>query len=236
MKNKLLVLMCVVFLVLPMVIAETETYKIKEETDLKFTCTLNNAIPTASATYNITVSYQNGSVFIDNKATTSQGNGAFNYTTNFTEVGLYKVQMFCIDGAYSFSDEGFYNITGNGKEAPDGIVIVLFSVLFLIIIGFALFQLILSIGHFASLDLDVVDLAKTMGLYFAVLGLYQLSLFYLGNLILENWLVLFIRIGAFTHIIFPLIGFLISITIGSLKKKKIEFGTNRIYRRSKIGR
>jgi hypothetical protein len=42
-------------------------------------------------------------------------------------------------------------------------------------------------------------------------------------------------VGGFTHIIVPLIGFFLSITIGSLKKKQIDFGTKRIYRRQKIG-
>jgi hypothetical protein len=219
-------------LLLPLILAETEYYKLNDEVNLKFICTLNNAIPSASTDYNITISYPNGTTFINNDNTTALGNGAFEYMTNFTTIGTYKVQMFCYDGTYSFSDEGYYEITGNGKSNPDGIVIVLFSLAFLIIMGFLIYTMILSIGHFASLDLDVVDLSKSIGIYFALLGLYLLSLSYLGNPTLDSWMLLFIEIGGFTHIIIPITAFLISISIGSLRKKKIDFGTRRILRRN----
>ena len=128
MKKQITLISLFILLALPLLMAETEIYKINEEVDLKFTCTLDDAIPSASTTYNITISYPNGDLFIDNNGTTARGNGAFNFTTNFTEIGLYKVQMFCIDGLESFSGEGYYEITGNGKEAPGSNVIVLFSI------------------------------------------------------------------------------------------------------------
>jgi hypothetical protein len=215
--------------------ADTEIYPINKSIDLKFTCTLNNAIPGAGTEYNITISYPNGSTFINNKQTTPLGNGAFNYTTIFTELGIYKTQMFCYDGTYSFSNEGFYEITGNGNEKPEGIVIVLFSIIFLVIFGFMLYEMILCFGHFASLDLDVIDLAKIWGTYFALLGVYLISITYLGNPMIEDWILLFIKIGAFTHLLIPMTGFFISITVGSLRKKKVDFGTRRILRRQKIG-
>ena len=234
-KTNILIFSIVLILVIaPLIIAETETYKIDQETNLRFTCTLNEAIPTG-ASYNITISYPNGTLFIDNQATTAQGSGAFNYTTTFTDTGLYKVQNFCYDGTYSYSSTGYYDITGNGKTAPNENIILFFSIAILILLGFGLYSLILSMGHFASLDLDVVDVAKSFGVYFAILGLYQLSLIYLGSPQIETWLILFIKIGAWTHILIPLVGFVISITIGGLKKKKMDWGTQRIYKRSKIG-
>ena len=113
MRKPIIILLLLLFL-FPLISAETETFKVYDNINLKFTCTLNNAIPTA-ATYNITVFYPNGTVFIPNNETESLGNGAFSFATRFTETGLYKVQMFCRDGTYSFSDEGFYNITPTGK-------------------------------------------------------------------------------------------------------------------------
>lgn len=234
MKKQILILMLAILLVSPLINAETEYVQLNVSTNLKFTCTLNSAIPSASTTYNISVSYPNGSFFVNGQNASAEGSGAFNYSVTFPEVGVYKVQMFCLDPPYSFSDEGFYIVTSNGKPEPDGSVVVLFSIAFLIIIGFMLYQLILSIGHFASLDLDVVDLAKSFGIYFAVFSLYILSQFYLGNQFIERMLLVFIIIGGFTHILIPLVGFLFSITIGSLKKKKIEFGTQRIYRRKQL--
>jgi hypothetical protein len=223
-------------LVLPIFSATTETYKVGESTNLILTCTINNAVPSASATMNLTIAYPNGSLFVNNKGATDLGNGVFNYTTIFPIIGIYHPTLVCIDGTNSNSNSNNeYEITGNGKTAPQGNIIVLFSIAFLVIIGFALYEFIVSIGHLASLDLDVIDLAKSIGIYFALFGIYFLSLFYLGNTIIEGFLVLFIQIGAFTHIIVPITGFLISITVGSLRKKKVEFGTRRIYRRQKIG-
>ena len=156
---------------------------------------------------------------------------------NFTLIGDYYYNIQCeslSDPLGGFSSSSLM-VTGNGKDRPEGIVIILFCSIFLIILGGLLLQLILNLGHLASLDLDVIDLAKSMGLYFMLLGAYQLSIYYLGNLNIESLMLIFILVGGFTHIIIPIIGFLFSITIGSLKKKKADFGTKRIYKRTKIG-
>jgi len=136
MKNKIIILSLMMLLVLPLVFAETEIYPINQNVDLKFTCTLNNAIPSAGTEYNITISYPNGSTFLNNVKTTSQGNGAFNYTTQFNTLGIYKIQMFCYDGVYSFSNEGIYEITQNGTK-PDSAGGIIY--LIVIIISFILF-------------------------------------------------------------------------------------------------
>ena len=125
MKNKLLILF-VMFLVLPLVLAETEIYPINEEVNLKFTCTTNNAIASDSATFNITVNYPNGTAFINNENTTELGNGAFSYTTIFTIFGVYTVQMFCKDGIYSYLDTGNYNITPLGDTLSTSKSIIYF--------------------------------------------------------------------------------------------------------------
>jgi len=113
MKKQVIFLLSILFLFSIVSALETETYKVNQNVDLKFTCTLNNAIPSAAATYNITLNYPNGSEFINN-LTTPLGNGAFSFNTIFPITGLYKVQMFCWDGTYSFSDEGYYDITPTG--------------------------------------------------------------------------------------------------------------------------
>jgi len=143
MNKQIIFSLMLVFLLVGIVSAETETYKLNQETDLKFTCTLNNAIPTAGATYNITINYPNGSTFINNQDATALGNGAFNYTTTFPEIGLYKVQMFCWDTTYSYSDEGFYDVTESGNKIPEGMLIV-YGVIILIIFGISCIFFILA--------------------------------------------------------------------------------------------
>jgi len=117
-----------------MVSAESETYKVGVDNNLQFLCTLNGEIPSIATTYNISVYYSNGTALVLNDATTAQGQGSFNYTLLFPEVGDYKVKMFCTDGVYSFSDEGKYIITPSGSLMNDGDSLVLFGSLLVMII------------------------------------------------------------------------------------------------------
>jgi hypothetical protein len=124
----------------PFVIASTETYKSNVNVELGFTCTLNNAIPSALANMNITVKYPNGSSFLNNVIATPLGNGAFKYNTNFPDIGLYNVQVFCWDGTYSFSNsDNYYDVSATGKEltsAKATSYVIIFVISFLVLIGF----------------------------------------------------------------------------------------------------
>lgn len=114
MKNKLTLLLIALTLLISIIpFSLAETYPVNKPVDLKFLCTLNNAVPT-SATYNITISYPNGSTFINNKVATPLGQGAFNYTVNFLIIGTYKIQSFCYDGTYSYSNNEEIEITSTG--------------------------------------------------------------------------------------------------------------------------
>lgn len=159
MNKVILILMLSVFL-LTFASAESETYKVHTETNLQFSCILNNEVAGASSTFNITITDREGNYLIEDGVTQAQGGGSFNYTTTFTEIGIYKVIMFCSDGLYSYSEEGEYNIT------PSGFVGTL---------GFYCLILILSIGimilGFALRDAVIVILSS-FGLYFV--GLYVL--------------------------------------------------------------
>ena len=160
----------------------------------------------------------------------------FNYTYCFpNKTGEYLVNGVGDLGSVNTSWAYTILLTDNGKDPAGSSVIVFFSFMFLIVLGFFLYSLIMNIGHFASLDLDAIDMAKSMGTYFVLLGLYSLGIFYLGNPHIDSMLLILIRVGGFTHIVFPIIGFFLSIMIGSLRKKKVDFGTKRIYRRQKIG-
>jgi len=159
--NKTINLISIIMLIgmIGLVSAETEIYKINTPTNLQFTCTLNDAIPTA-ATFNITITDKEGNYLINNQQTNDLGNGAFNYTVTFPKSEIYKVQMFCTDGSYSYSNEGYYNITPSGFSGTLGFYILIFILSFgIIIFGFYL------------KDAPVVILGS-FGLYFV--GLYIL--------------------------------------------------------------
>ena len=99
--NKLLLLLIGIFLIS---LVSAETYKQNTPIDLKFTCTLNNAIPSASTTYNITIVNPDGTTLVNNQKATPQGQGAFNYTITPIQIGTYKVLQFCYDSPYSYSN------------------------------------------------------------------------------------------------------------------------------------
>jgi len=140
--------------------AESETYKVHTETNLQFNCILNGETASNSATFNITITDREGNFLVEDGEAESQGEGVWNYTTTFTEIGIYKVMMSCGDGTYAYSEEGEYNIT------PSGFVGTL---------GFYLIILVLSLGimilGFALRDAVIVILSS-FGLYFV--GLYIL--------------------------------------------------------------
>jgi len=113
----LFVLITLTILSLIMVGATTEYYPLNKQTNLILTCKVDNAVPSASATMNLTISYPNGTPMIDNQIATAKGNGIFNYTTTFPITGIYKPVLVCVDGDSSYSDDsGFYEINVNGYE------------------------------------------------------------------------------------------------------------------------
>jgi len=140
--------------------AESETYKVNTETNLQFNCILNGETASAGSTFNITITDREGNYLVNDAQTQAQGDGSFNYTTMFTEIGIYKVIMVCGDGTYSYSEEGEYNITPSGFVGS---------------LGFYFIILILSLGimilGFALRDAIIVILSS-FGLYFV--GLYIL--------------------------------------------------------------
>jgi len=110
---------------------ETETYKVNTPINLQFLCQIDNAIPSASATFNISITDQEGNNVVTNNLTQALGSGEFNYTYTFFKVETYTVKMFCSDGSSSYSSEGKYNITPSGYTQT---------------LGFYFLILILSIG------------------------------------------------------------------------------------------
>jgi hypothetical protein len=199
-----------------------ETYKINDNSDLKFRCTLNNAIPSPSTTFNITIVYPNGTTQFNNVQTTSIGQGLFNYTINFTTLGNYKVHQFCYDGAYNYSSTEEYLVTGNGNPEPSGAVIVLFSIILIILFGFMTYVIIYSIGHSISLDFDIIDVAYNWGLFFAVVVVQLLQKQYLGNLAIDSLLDWMIYIGIFVMVFLPLVYFILTLTIGTWMSRRVK--------------
>ena len=168
----------------------------------------------------------NSTIFITNQIMTKNGQ-FFNYSFCTTQqLGLYTYG-YCDNVGNCYSND--FTI---GKN-PDGIVIVFFSIAFIIIMILIVAQLIISVGHIMRLDFDVVDLSKSLGIYFGLFALYMLEKVYMGSANMETFLVIFLSVGGFTHVLVPIIAFIISITVGSLKKGKFDIGMRR-FRRTRV--
>jgi hypothetical protein len=109
---------------------------------------------------------------------------------------------------------------GNGD--PEGIVVVVFMISFILILVFAGYTIIYSLGHAFKLDFDMKDLAINLGAYAGVAGLYMFSIYYLGNAQMESILLLCLQIGAVTHVFLPALYFILNITVGSYMEKRIK--------------
>lgn len=221
-------------LLISFVSSEIEYIEQNVPSNLQFTCTIDYAIPSASATYNLSIFYPDGTTLVNNKQAQALGQGAFNYTVTFPEIGRYRVLSFCYDGSNgNYSSQDFYEVTGNGKENPDGVVTSLFSVFYLIVFGCLVYVIVYSFGHFLKLDFDLIDLAYSFGIFFVFLTLFYLSKFYVGNVAIENIMELFIWPAGILLLLVPLVMFVVSITVGALKPQEMTYGTRRL-RRSKL--
>lgn len=121
----------------------SESYKVNTVSDLPFKCLINDALPSAAATLNITISYPNGSIMLDNVETSRRtALGSFNYTTTFPVTGIYLVDVDCVDGANSYSMPGTYEVTPSGSLLGQGQSIALFGSLIVMIIVSLIFLLI----------------------------------------------------------------------------------------------
>jgi hypothetical protein len=132
-----------------------------------------------------------------------------------------------------YSAPVYFDITGNGKDLPDGFLSAFFSILYIAFFGVLIYIFVYSLGHFLKLDFDLIDLAYSFGMFFSYLTLFFLSKYYIGNDAIEGIMELFLYPLGLLLLVVPLIMFVISITVGALKPNQSTYGTRR-FRRSKL--
>lgn len=118
MNNYKLSLILPILLVFAITFATAETVyaELNAPTNLQFTCTVSDQIPVSTTTFNISLYSPAGSRLLNNVATTSQGQGAFNYTYTFTTIGTHTLNSFCYSANYSSSAVDFVEVTPTGSE------------------------------------------------------------------------------------------------------------------------
>lgn len=210
MKKIIYLMLSIFFLVITIANAGL-IYKANDPADIQVPCLNNGTLCSNTASCNITIFSINGSLVTANEKMTNQY--AFNNYTlfNTSNIGTYRATMICDDnGRYGYSNFEF-KITGNGKEEASGIVIVLFAIIFMALMLYLIVLLLKGIGHIIEKDFDIIDLAFNWGGYFCLLALYMLERFYLGNLDIEGFLIIFIDVGAITHMMAPFIAFILCV-------------------------
>lgn len=203
----------------------SQIFKYDDKIDLKIQCLNNGTFCPENTECNITVTYPDNTIFINNELMTNQFS-YFNYTlSNDTAIYLareYQCSIICCkDDLCGSQSSCSFILTGNGKQSPGTGIIVLFILFFIFILFGLTYTLIHMIGHVFTLDYDLLDTAFSIGIYFSILGLDLLQRIYLGSPELRDWFTLFINVGLYTHLIIPLISLFFVLTAGQFIKKKI---------------
>jgi hypothetical protein len=135
---------------------------------------------------------------------------------NFTSLGAYYYNIQCNStdlGGYATS---VVYVTNTGEANPAGIVLIFFFAGFILILGFLIYIIIYSFGHFMKKDFDFNDLSFNLGIYFALFAFYVLHTHYFGDSIINSVLDVLIIVGAFTNVFFPFIFLIISMIWNSM--------------------
>lgn len=142
--------------------------------------------------------------------------------SNFTNLGFHNILIECVDssGVVGSPARVTIDVTYGGEARPNDNLVIGFGLLILLILSLSVLIIVQMMGHIINKDYDLLDLAKSWGLYFALLGALQLAQIYLNNLIIIDWLNLFVTIYGVPMMIVPIIALLLSIF--SAKKQAKE--------------
>lgn len=178
--------------------------------------------PSSTLKCNITIQYPNSNILLSQGMTNNFPAPYQNVTFAIPNtLGVYQCTMNCKDGLFNGTESFYFKVTGNGKEEPQGSVIVFFSIAFLIIVGVMIYLIILSFGHLLNKDMTIMDVAYNFGIYFVLFGVFLLEQFYVGNPDIEGILNILLIGTGFTHILIPIIALFLSIVSYAMERKDI---------------
>lgn len=165
--------MLVILLVGLPLLSATQVYKQYDTVDLKVQCIANGTFCSSGSYCNITVTYPNGSMFVNNQKMTNQ-TSFYNYTIqNSNILGDYSCMAVCCDGILCATDnsECPFKITPTGDERGIGLFLIL------LICGFVLFALdyFIETGYITFLS-GIIFVVT--GMYSMIYGVGDLSEFY----------------------------------------------------------
>lgn len=192
--------------------------------DIKEVCFNDGALCSSNTQCNITVFNPQQIVLIDNLAMENMG-AYFNRTlTNTTNLGEYQSYINCHDGAINGTNTYDFLITYTGLEPPSDFTKVVFIIGFVVLVFVYLITLIKLISTMFATDTDPLDVIYSIATFLTIIAFNSFNLSYGNNLLIDRVTDLFIRIGAFTHVLVPMYAYAFTIIKNRLK----EAGRDRI--------
>jgi hypothetical protein len=163
-----------------------------------------------------------GGEHIDIGILTQYGEGFYNYTNGslLTDVGQYSVLIWCngtVEGGFT---KYTFEVTHTGRETPSELLLLFFMLTFIGLFFFGIIYFFKALKEFTLLEMDLFDTIILMCSYFAMWIFYYFQMNYLGDPLMNEFLVLAISIGSITHVLLPLIGLFTSFILTTLKFKQ----------------
>lgn len=179
--------------------------------------------PTCTYTDLRAIKFPNGTIDSSLNIRMTKTNSNYNYTyCNTNDLGTYFYTVCGNKGGASVEgcEELSFEVTLNGNEKPEGVLIVIFIIIFILIFIFGILSFFNGLKHFVEFDMDLTDTILIMSSFLGMWMFYYFSVEYLGNSFINDILETMISVGIWTHIFLPLIAFLVSFIMINLKAKQ----------------
>ena len=208
--------LCLVLVIVMGSANASEYYEENTNVTLKVPCSNEGASCSVTATCKINILFPNSTTMITDASMDNLGGGYFVYNLSYVEdvsfqttpTGDYDTTVFCIDGADKGISTFKYTITTNGKAPPTAVTIVMFSIAFIIIVCGLMGLLVKNVFSIIETKMDGWSLIYNLSAYFGLWVVYILSIEYLGNAFINDFLLWIIRGGSVAFVIMPFAGFM----------------------------
>lgn len=138
-KGKVLTSFLLLFLFFPLLSSATDTqliddtFQLNEVINYAKPCITNDTYCSSTSICNYTVFYPDNTIYLENVQADNH-TSYYNYSMVFTELGIYRIDLVCIDGATNVHDTFYAQITGSGFNETFGFYILLLVLSFGMII------------------------------------------------------------------------------------------------------
>jgi len=137
---------------------------------------------------------------------------------NFSQIGNHAWTIQCNTTNEIGSASGVFEVTTNGNEPPEGTEVIFFALLIIAICILMLASLLGIVYNMINWSLDGKDLTINISAYLGLFITYIFAETYLVNAFVDDLLETLISIGALTHVIVPIIGFVMFLFRSNLDK------------------